>query len=108
MKLHRSVLGSDRESPKLRVQMAVYFAKAAECDSAAIWLDSAELVLPTNDAELFHELAKAHALCGHHSEAIVLLRKMRRAGGSVGMLQDEDEFRALRQEPEFQRLLKGT
>ena len=105
VKRQRLELIGDPGSPRLRTQLAVYLAKAGECDSAAVWLASCESSLPEDDAGLFHELAKAHALCGRPSEAIVALRKMLRLGVRPGMLRDEDEFLALRRNPEFEQLL---
>jgi tetratricopeptide (TPR) repeat protein/TolB-like protein len=107
VKRQRLELLADAASPMLRTQMAVYLAKAGECDSSAAWLASLDSALPEGDAELLHELAKAHALCGRPSEAIVALRKMLRLGAGPGMLRDEDEFVPLRSNAEFEQLLAG-
>ncbi len=52
-------------------------------------------------AEELHDLAQVLAICGLNAEAIELLRASIEKGVSAERVCDEDEFRALRDHPDF-------
>lgn len=63
--------------------------------------------LPAGDSEVLHDLAKAHALCGRGAQAMAALRGMIQPGSPPDLFRDEDEFRGLRDDAEFRRLVSA-
>jgi len=60
--------------------------------------------LPADDAQFTHSVALAHAVCGERQQALDALRRAMALGFSADLVRDEDEFRLLADDPEFQRL----
>lgn len=100
-------LALDPNDNDLGLQHAVYLAKAGECDAASRTLGALVPRLPVEDAEYAHSMAEVYALCGSREEAIEALRKAIRSGYSPNMIREEDEFRSLREHPQFILLTAG-
>lgn len=107
VRLVEEQLALDPKDNDLGLEHAVYLAKAGECETASRALQDLLPRLPVNDAECAHSMAKVYALCGHRGEAIEALRKAIRSGYSPKMIREEDEFRSLRNHPQFILLISG-
>jgi tetratricopeptide (TPR) repeat protein len=91
----------------LAVQKAFYTAKAEDCTSAVKQAEDLRDSLPPRKRDL-HDLAYVFALCNEPDTAIETLAQAIELGASRRLIAQEDEFRALRDLPEFQHLVAGS
>jgi TolB-like protein/Flp pilus assembly protein TadD/predicted Ser/Thr protein kinase len=98
-----ALLAIDPHDSQLRLERSLYLARAGECEKAigAARILSSELP-PT--AEGAHLIASAFSLCGEDSEALASLRVAIEHGFSPALIREEDEFKPLLGDPEFQQL----
>jgi tetratricopeptide (TPR) repeat protein/predicted Ser/Thr protein kinase len=87
----------------LRLQRALYLARAGECRAAIEYTGGIERELPAT-AENLHALARPYALCGAREPALAHLRNAIALGYVAERLRDEDELANLANDPEFRRL----
>ncbi|MFN7941801.1 MAG: protein kinase [Thermoanaerobaculia bacterium] len=87
----------------LRLQRALYLARAGECRAAIDYTGGIERELPAT-AENLHALARPYALCGAREPALAHLRNAIALGYVADRLRDEDELANLANDPEFRRL----
>jgi eukaryotic-like serine/threonine-protein kinase len=86
------------------VQRMVLLAKVGDCDKATGGLEALRPSLADDDAQIQHSIAIVQVLCGHSSEALESIKRAIALGFSAKLIREEDEFRALAQDPEFLRL----
>ncbi|MGE5177201.1 MAG: protein kinase domain-containing protein [Hyphomicrobiales bacterium] len=96
----------DPEGRALRLQRALYLAKAGDHDEALGGIAKLLPALSVTDAETAHSLAKIYVLCGRWDDSIDALRNAIAAGYSPRLIADEDEFRPLRRLPAFVALTR--
>ena len=95
------------DDPDLLGRRAMYLAKAGDCETAVS--EANELLSgPPTTAYGGHQLAYIYALCGTRDQALAAVRKAIELGISPELMAQEDEFGALRDDPEFQVLTQGT
>jgi Flp pilus assembly protein TadD len=99
-------LAATPEHPRLRLARAQYAAKAGECEVALEQAAALRLSLPAT-AENAHRLAQTFAVCGDRSAALTALAEAIALGRRRDLLAEEDEFRSLREDPEFRNLMAG-
>lgn len=104
LKLVDRQLADQPTDPTLQVLRALMAAKADECDEAVSAADrlGEELSLT---AETAHKLASVYALCGEREAALEAVGTALERGFAAELLRQEDEFRTLRDDPEFLRLV---
>jgi Flp pilus assembly protein TadD len=94
-------------STRQQLKYAFYLAKAGDCERG---LTAAAAVAgqmePT--ASSAHTLAQIYAGCGRRQQALRSLEQALQLGFSAKLVRDEDEFAALRGDPEFDRLLASA
>jgi serine/threonine protein kinase/tetratricopeptide (TPR) repeat protein len=85
---------------------SMYAAKAGDCAAA---LPPAEELWRTSppSAEYAHELAFVFALCERRQRALEAIETSIELGFAPELLRQEDEFRSLRDDPEFLRLTRS-
>lgn len=106
LRLVERSLSSTPENPRLRLVRALYAAKAGQCDLGVAQARDLRLSLsPT--AETAHRLAQTFAVCGERDDAIAALRQALALGRRPDLLAHEDEFRSLRDDPDFETLMNG-
>ncbi len=88
-----------------RVQLALYSAKAQDCDAALPLAGELRETIPDTGPNA-HQLAYVYALCGDDDEAIVAIRRAIERGEPAELIRREDEFRALHERPEFIALVE--
>ncbi len=91
----------------IRLQSALYGAKARECDEAVPAARELEETLPPTALNA-HDLAYVYSLCAEPEDALRSLRQAIERGFSAELIASEDEFSALRELPEFEKLLAGA
>jgi eukaryotic-like serine/threonine-protein kinase len=91
----------------LRLFGALYGAKAGECAAAGEAAAALESELPRT-ADNLHYLAYVYGLCGQRDAALRALTAAIELGVAPELVRQEDEFRSLRDDPEFERLLGAT
>jgi serine/threonine-protein kinase len=94
-------------SESLQLRHAFYLSRAGECTRAVAAANAvaARIELTANSA---HSLAQTLAGCGQKREALGYLGRALELGYSAKRVRDQDEFAALRGDPEFDRLLAGA
>jgi eukaryotic-like serine/threonine-protein kinase len=92
-------------NPELSVHHALYLAKAGDCDGAARALAALGEGPTAGAAELIYERAMAHSLCGRRAPALAALRRALALGVPAARPAADDEFRPLRDDDAFRRLL---
>jgi serine/threonine-protein kinase len=98
----------DPDNVRLSLQLALAYAKVGARDSALATVEACAARTPNDDAEVLHELAKVHALLGRTRDAVAALSRMVQLGSPPRLFRDEDEFRGLRSDAEFQRLVAAN
>jgi hypothetical protein len=87
-------------------ELAFTSAKAGSCDRALVLTRQLEELLPDTGPNA-HQQAYVYALCGEGDAAVQALARALAHGESVELIRQEDEFRSLRQRPDFQALVAG-
>jgi serine/threonine protein kinase/tetratricopeptide (TPR) repeat protein len=90
---------------EMMLQLALYSAKAEDCGAALPITDDLERKLPDTGPNA-HQLAYVYAICGEHDAAVAALQRAIEGGQSAELLREEDEFRALRERPDFIALMQ--
>ncbi|MGD8440987.1 MAG: protein kinase [Holophagae bacterium] len=88
----------------LMLQLALYSAKAHDCDAALTLNDELRRTLPDTGPNA-HQLAYVFAICGEEDAAVDAVRRAIELGQSAELIREEDEFRALHERPEFTALV---
>ncbi len=88
----------------LMLQLALYSAKAHDCDAALALNDELGRTLPDTGPNA-HQLAYVFAICGEEDAAMDAVRRAIELGQSAELIREEDEFRALHERPEFRALV---
>jgi Flp pilus assembly protein TadD/TolB-like protein len=96
----------DPDDPKFLSDLAFYSAKANDCGRATTLAPQLEGLLPDTGPSA-HQLAYVYALCGEGDAAIGALVRAIAHGESTELIRQEDEFRSLRDRPDFQALVGG-
>lgn len=102
--LYESRIADDTDNPILMAELAFTSAKATECDRALGLARQLEDLLPDTGPNA-HQLAYVYALCGERDSAVQALARAVAHGESVELIRQEDEFRSLRDRPDFQALV---
>ena len=95
------------DDPDLLGRRAMYRAKAGDCQTALSEADALRESSPRT-ASGGHDFAYIYALCGSRDQALVAVREAIELGVSPKLIVQEDEFAALREDPEFQALTRGS
>jgi len=99
-----AALSADPGDPSLRLRRAHYAARLGRCADALSWAEElAVAVAPA--AETAHELALSFVLCGDREGAIAQLRRAVELGFPPELAGEEEEFRPLAGDPEYERLI---
>jgi TolB-like protein/tetratricopeptide (TPR) repeat protein/tRNA A-37 threonylcarbamoyl transferase component Bud32 len=96
----------DPRNQTLRLEHAIYAAKAEKCEAAVVLALELSAELPQTAVNA-HQLAGVFALCGRSEEALVQLRHAIDRGFSMEIIRQESEFRELRDDPVFRELTSG-
>jgi Flp pilus assembly protein TadD len=100
-------VAEDPENPESLTDLAFYSAKSKDCSRAMTLAPQLEGMLPDTGPNA-HMLAYINALCGEEDAAIEMLTRAIALGESTELIRQEDEFRSLRDRPEFRALVGGT
>ena len=95
------------QNPELRLARAVYLAKAGECAEAKRAIDEVSPHLPQDVSDYAYRSAMVNSLCGRRAQALDALRRAIALGMPAQTAAEDDEFLALRDDPEFRRLTGG-
>ncbi|MGH7857143.1 MAG: tetratricopeptide repeat protein, partial [Candidatus Binatia bacterium] len=101
------LLHSNATDIDLRLQRALYLARAGRCPEAVAYASELGRTL-SESAAIEHALSRPFALCGRNLEAIDHLQRAVALGFMPASLRQEDELAGLRDEPAFKRLVDGT
>jgi serine/threonine-protein kinase len=96
----------DPDDPESLSDLAFYSAKANDCGRAMTLAPQIEELLPDTGPSA-HMLAYIYALCGEGDAAMEALARSIELGESTELIRQEDEFRSLRDRPDFQALVGG-
>jgi eukaryotic-like serine/threonine-protein kinase len=96
-------LAVNRDDPETLSSLAVYLAKAGDVDGAARQLQAALSLAPA-DVKVLYKAAVVHALCGRRKEALAALATALDRGYSRQLAAQEEDFAALRDDPQFSQL----
>jgi len=99
-------VADDPDNPESLSDLAFYSAKSHDCSRAMTLVPQLEALLPDTGPSA-HMLAYINALCGEEDAAIEALTRAIALGESTELVRQEDEFRSLRDRPEFQALVGG-
>jgi Flp pilus assembly protein TadD/TolB-like protein/predicted Ser/Thr protein kinase len=98
-------VADDPDDPYLLSDLATFSAKASRCDRALSLVSRARELLPDTGPNA-HVLAYVYALCGEEDAAIEALTRAIALGEPAELISQEDEFRSLRDRPDFQALVR--
>jgi tetratricopeptide (TPR) repeat protein len=87
------------------LQLALYSAKAEDCDAALALNDDLQRTLPDTGPNA-HQLAYVFAICGENDAAVDAVRRAIEGGQSAQLIREEDEFRSLHERPDFIALME--
>ena len=96
---------NDPNDTEMALQLALYSAKADSCNTALPLAEELQRTVPAT-GPIAHQLAYVYAICGADDAAIGAIRRAIELGDSAELIRHEDEFRALRQHPEFIALVE--
>jgi serine/threonine-protein kinase len=99
-------VAEDPDNPESLSDLAFYSAKSLDCSRAMALVPQLEEMLPDTGPNA-HMLAYINALCGEGDAAIEALTRAIDLGESTALIRQEDEFRSLRNRPDFQALVGG-
>jgi eukaryotic-like serine/threonine-protein kinase len=106
VELVRDGLDREPESGGLRLRLALYLAKAQECDEAMARARALENELEGAVHGSTHRLAKAYALCGEREAALDALERAVAAGLPRASILADHDLASLSAEPRFRRLVE--
>jgi hypothetical protein len=90
---------------EIMLQLALYSAKAQDCDSALPLNTELEQTVPDTGPNA-HQLAYVYAICGAEDAAVDAIRRAVELGEPTELIRQEDEFRTLHQRPDFIALVE--
>jgi len=96
----------DPDDPTLISELAFTSAKADDCERALGLMPELEQVLPDTGPNA-HQQAYVYALCGQGDAAVEALTRAIAHGEPPELIRQEDEFRSLRDRPDFRALVAG-
>ena len=99
-KLTEERVADDPGNLDLMLQLALYSAKAHDCDAALALNDELRRTLPDTGPNA-HQLAYVFAICGDEDAAMDAVRRAIELGQSADLIREEDEFRVLHEREEF-------
>jgi tetratricopeptide (TPR) repeat protein/TolB-like protein len=99
-------VADDPDDPQLLSDLAFYSAKANNCARSLSMAPQLEDLLPDTGPNA-HVMAYIYALCGASDAAIEALARAIAHGESIDLIRQEDEFRSLRDRPDFKALVAG-
>ena len=99
-------VADDPDDPQLLSDLAFYSAKSNECGRTMTLVPQLEETLPDTGPSA-HTLAYIYALCDESDAALEALTRAIALGESTELIRQEDEFRSLRDRPDFQALVGG-
>ncbi len=99
-------VADDPDDPQLLSDLAFYSAKSNDCGRTMTLVPQLEETLPDTGPSA-HTLAYIYALCDESDAAVEALTKAIALGESTELIRQEDEFRSLRNRPDFQALVGG-
>jgi serine/threonine protein kinase/tetratricopeptide (TPR) repeat protein len=103
--LTKELVNQDPGNWELMLQLALYSAKAQDCEAAMPL--SAELAQTVPDTgPNAHQLAYVYAICGDDDAAVNAIRRAVELGEPTELIRQEDEFRTLHQRPDFIALVE--
>jgi len=94
----------DPGDPALISELAFTSAKAGDCNRALRLMPELEELLPDTGPNA-HQLAYIYALCREDDAAVEALARAIDHGEPIELIRQEDEFRSLRDRPDFQALV---
>jgi tetratricopeptide (TPR) repeat protein len=97
-------VADDPDDPQLLSDLAFYSAKANDCGRTMTMVPRLEELLPDTGPSA-HMLAYIYALCGESDAAVEALTRAIALGESTELIRQEDEFRSLRDRPDFRALV---
>ncbi len=100
LRLVEEALVANPKDNDLRVNQALYAAKAGECEIAVRLCDQLRSELPPVGG-YHHDRAVAYALCGESDATLDALAEAIDLGVSASFVRQEDEFEDLRHDPRF-------
>ena len=95
----------DPNNTEMVLQLALYSAKAENCDEALSLTGKLRRTMPDTGPNA-HQLAYVYAICGDDDAAIGAIRRAIELGDSADLIRHEDEFQALRERPDFIALVE--
>jgi serine/threonine protein kinase/tetratricopeptide (TPR) repeat protein len=95
----------DPNNTEMVLQLTLYSAKADRCDTALPLAEELDGTAP-DTGPIAHQLAYVYAICGDDDAAIGAIRRAIELGDSAELIRHEDEFRGLREHPEFIALVE--
>jgi len=100
-------VAEDPDNPESLSNLAFYSAKSRDCPRAMTLVPQLEDLLPDTGPNA-HMLAYINALCGEEDAAIEALKRAIALGESPELIRQEDEFRSLRDRPDFRALMERS
>jgi tetratricopeptide (TPR) repeat protein len=97
-------LQGDPANTDLRLRRALYAAKAGNCGEAVGWAEELGRQLPDTAENALH-LAQIYGTCGERSGALRWIGKAAELGVPPKLLEEQDEFDSLRDDPAFTKLV---
>lgn len=98
-------VNADPENWELMLSLALYSAKARDCDAALPHAGELQQSLPET-GPIVHLLAYVYALCDDEDAAMAAVRRAIELGEPAELIREEDEFRLLHDRPEFIALVE--
>jgi len=104
LKLVEVALEANPKDANLRVDRALFAAKAGQCEKAMALADRLQTELP-EVGEYHHDRAVAYAICGNRESALRALSRAIDLGVSPDFIGKEDEFQSFKDDPGFIELM---
>ncbi|MEE4273050.1 MAG: protein kinase [Thermoanaerobaculales bacterium] len=98
-------VADDPGNLELMLQLALYSAKAHDCDAALTLNAELERTLAKTGPNA-HQLGYVYAICGDDDAAVDAVRRAIELGQFAELIREEDEFRALHERPDFIALVE--
>ena len=95
-------LRSDSTNWDLRLQKALYTARAEDCEAALRQVDGLASEIPETGPNE-QQMAYVYALCGRREAALEAIRRAVDLGVPPALIRQEGEFASLHEDPDFQR-----
>jgi len=95
----------DPNDTEMVLQLALHSAKAENCDEALSLTGELRRTMADTGPNA-HQLAYVYAICGDDNAAIGAIRRAIELGDSADLIRHEDEFKALRERPDFIALVE--